>query len=756
MNMMIDFEDEPDLQRKISGVLNERGFNFKKTESNAFCDLIDDVNNIDVEVKPETFAPAQLIYGLAKEIVKGNVSNVKYIGLACCYDIRFYKCPSFDILIEYARSIDSVLETQPSSVNNKENTDKAFDLLGFHHSLWDYHSDDFNNENFDHSEIFLNDSNYEYFKLLFLRYNINPVQFLFFIEYVESNGGKIKISSDGRIYEDKNLNIFKNQQNGYHDKTIKKTLDGDIIHNEQDIRPVKNKHDRDFFESIRIKGVDIEKIIHKMDELTPLKIRRQIGKFFSNMKLGEYLAGIIIDFVNPDFIVEPMVGGGSLIAPFVEKGIPCVINDINKGHIDLLRGKYDDQIKGYHWDDFILKPMDKIFNEWNIPKDGTFLIYTNSPFGTVSTNKLASKSKEFTSDSQKDMISRKIKIDYGNLDKLYGKGDLVIPSIGKMIEVIKQRGTGYLAFFSPVDIYLGRNRYNKLLKALLKNFKFIYAEVFSGSLFSSGDKNADYKVSGIKPISVAIWEYRPNVNTPHNSISFLFGKEEYGLKVLPLLKDGWKYDTRERFHNEIAAQHNETFNCPTGKMISSMVEKGGSEMVPENVIISLNVDQVPSELIYGLWSRTVGRGGGAIINPSIIFNGCYVHLPDFTRIEALEIIAYSVLYTLITEKKQDYCKGKIGFTGLNHIFNFGGKRLTDGASYLINTFGDQPAGENETIKSVFDQLKEGKNPDVIDKKLRIYIRGEIEKRLNEIGYWDYLPIPDIETKDKNKKQPTLI
>lgn len=409
---MIKFEDEPDLQRKITELLNKNGFAFKKTRSNDFCDIKDVVNNIYIEVKPELFAPAQILYGLAKE----RVSDARYIGLACAYEIRFYKCPSFSLIVEFAKHVDPSLKRSPSSVGKKEWNDKAFELLGFHHALWDYRgSFDLNECN---REIFLDESNLAYFKMIFTRYNINPAQLLQFIAYVENEGSEIKINKQGIIYESKNFNQFRNQQNGYHDKKRQSTLTGDIIHGEQDLRPIKDKRDRDLFESLRIKGSDIEGLLHKMDELTPLKIRRQIGKFFSGMDVGEYIAGIIDELIQPDFILEPMVGGGSLIAPFVGK-VPCVINDIDKGHVDLLKEKYGEAINGYHSSNFILTSTSEIVNNWGIPKEGNVLVYTNPPFGTVSTNRLASKSGEVEK-------SRKTKIEYGDLGDKYGRGDLVM------------------------------------------------------------------------------------------------------------------------------------------------------------------------------------------------------------------------------------------------------------------------------------------------------------------------------------------
>lgn len=87
---------------------------------------------------------------------------------------------------------------------------------------------------------------------------------------------------------------------------------------------------------------------------------------------------------------------------------------------------------------------------------------------------------------------------------------------------------------------------------------------------------------------------------------------------------------------------------------------------------------------------------------------------------------------------------------MHRVFKFGGENLTNGAKYLIDTYGDCKIGAY-TIRSVFNRLKEGKYLDQIDKKLKILIKEEIEKRLNKIGYWDYIPIPNIYTDEKKSK-----
>jgi hypothetical protein len=114
----------------------------------------------------------------------------------------------------------------------------------------------------------------------------------------------------------------------------------------------------------------------------------------------------------------------------------------------------------------------------------------------------------------------------------------------------------------------------------------------------------------------------------------------------------------------------------------------------------------------------------------------------------MEILAYAIIHTLITELIQENCKGKIGFVGGKRFFRFGGERLTEGAKYLIETYRDCPIGL-ENIGEVFKNLREEPDIEEINSDYRSMIKNEMEKRLEDIGYWDYLPISEIK-KPKDK------
>ena len=135
----IKYKDEADLQRKIVKIFNTSGYQFEKAPSPYFCDIFDKIRKIYLEVKPEHFAPAQLLYGIAKEGIKDeNLRNVKYIGLACSYEVRFYKAPAYDIILNFAKKIDPEFSTPPSNIQAQQLHNEAFKLLGDHWKIYTY------------------------------------------------------------------------------------------------------------------------------------------------------------------------------------------------------------------------------------------------------------------------------------------------------------------------------------------------------------------------------------------------------------------------------------------------------------------------------------------------------------------------------------------------------------------------------------------------------------------------------------------
>ena len=88
---------------------------------------------------------------------------------------------------------------------------------------------------------------------------------------------------------------------------------------------------------------------------------------------------------------------------------------------------------------------------------------------------------------------------------------------------------------------------------------------------------------------------------------------------------------------------------------------------------------------------------------------------------------------------------------MKRIFKFGNKRVTKGALHLINIYGNCKIGD-KTIIEVFNELREKPDINKINKNYRKLIKKEIEDRLDEIGYWDYIPISKYLFKDKTETE----
>ncbi|MHA1990261.1 MAG: hypothetical protein ACW981_18195 [Candidatus Hodarchaeales archaeon] len=457
------------------------------------------------------------------------------------------------------------------------------------------------------------------------------------------------------------------------------------------------------------------------------KLVREKGVFFTDNSVSEEASITISELVKPDVILEPFAGDGSLIKSFSKDNKSFIINDVNSDFI--LKAQHNLKGRNIHIfnENFITTPLNSIIDNWELPKGKEkFLIYSNPPFGTVSTNRLAMNKKD---ESGK---SRSITIEYSNLEE-YGKGDLAIPAIGKMIKVLlaNRSKESYLAFFSPFGIFCGRKRYQKLLTAILRDFDFLFGKIYPGNKFQNVSKN--------KPISLTIWKLNKSINTGIEDLIFSFEEKKITLKRSKLLNEYWRYDTRKFIRGEIVAQGNDRFNVVAPKMLHLEIKKGGSELVPENVKKPLNIDNIPDELIFGLWSCAVGHR--SLTGHPLYMDNAYVHLPDFSKTEIQEILIYTLLSILIIEMNNNYTKGKITiFNGTQEI-TFGGDNLTKGANHLLKMYNNLEFG-NKTVHSFLKIMKNNVENPVVMNQYRPTFKKEIEKRLIKTGYWNHIPISE--------------
>lgn len=715
--------DEKALSEKIRDYLNRTSINSRFKFVDSFCDLIDEKNGVYIEVKADHFAPAQLLHAIAKQRIKDS----KYLGVTDGKEVRLYRPPPYGEILSFAKSFDPTLVFSASQADKPELNSKAEEILGSPQQVIPIEFDP-------GDRLFVSVENMDSVRFFTDKYRIHLDLLLAWLDGVGEED-VIKVNPSGFLVNTDNGFLFTNEYDRERRRKELGEFDGGYRRPKYvSIRPA----DRPWFESLRVKHEDLADVLHEVDRLLPRKKRREGGVFWTESEIGDKLAGEIMGLTKPEFVVEPCVGGGSLIKDIVPK-TKGTMNDISDGHVENCRKIFD----GYDWKfttlDVVSTDTTELVAAWGIKPGERLLLYTNPPFGTSSTSKIVSKKGEMGERS-----SRQHAITYPPVLLKYGKGDLFMPIVGRLIEVAKSQKSCYLAFFAPFGLFCGRKRYLNLYGLLLKDFTFVRGYVFGGENF--------HDINATKPIALSIWKHVPNMNTKRSDLVFDFlekggAKKKLQFKEMRLLKDGWRYRdgskyVKVRTRDAIDAPRCDLFNVPNVRIIGVGLKEGsGAEISPDNLKLDkvvLCVPGVPPELLYGLWSVSVGN---RTFNSSmssqthpIYFDNAYVHLPDFNNQATLEILAYAILEVLL----KNYAEDRIGFFGTNRVFRFGNERLTKGAEYIIGHCKDAPTYDGGAIGDAFELIRHSK---VDVTKLRRSLKEEVAKRLESIGYWDYIPIP---------------
>jgi hypothetical protein len=118
--------NEKELSKNIRDYLNKTqiGMHFQFIDS--FCDIADEKNRIYIEVKPDHFAPAQILHAIAKEGIK----NAKYLGVANRSEVRLFTPPPYEKILAFAKGFDPKLVFTASQVDKPELNFQAEKLLG--------------------------------------------------------------------------------------------------------------------------------------------------------------------------------------------------------------------------------------------------------------------------------------------------------------------------------------------------------------------------------------------------------------------------------------------------------------------------------------------------------------------------------------------------------------------------------------------------------------------------------------------------
>ena len=546
-------------------------------------------------------------------------------------------------MLTFARTFDPKLMFTPSQVDKQELNSIAENILGEPEKIVTL-------EFSDSPYLFINIYTMSSIRLMTDKYRIRLDLLVNWLDGVTESDA-IKVNKDGWLVNIDKPKIFTNETT--ETKRAKELTEFEGYRRPKHI-PIR-QNDIQFFESLRIKHEDLSDVLHEIDRLLSRTERRLSGVFWTEREIGDMLADEIMQLVNPDYVVEPCVGGGSLI----ENIVPLVkgaMNDVSTAHVENCKKIFD----GYAWKftafDITNTTSDNLLRNWGVPEGKKLLLYTNPPFGTSSASRLMSKKKEMIGKT-----SRKIVIKYPrNLEK-YGKGNLFMPIVGRLVEIAKIQKTCYLAFFAPFGLFCGRRRYKKLLTALTKDFYFLKGYVFAGNNFHDINKTL--------PIALTIWLYKSNAHTEHLDLNFDFIDKngtikKIEFKKMPLIKDRWRYRDGSKYvknktKNAIGAPRCDAFNVPNIKIFGINLKEGsGAEISPDNLKSNqILIQNVPSELVYGLWSVAVGKHVfGTSLSYSqhpIYFEQAYVHLPDFRQKETIEILAYSALNQLIKNNADD-------------------------------------------------------------------------------------------------------
>jgi len=712
--------EEKALSLRIAEYLNRTSLDSKFKFINDFCDIADEKNKIYIEVKPDHFAPAQILHAIARQ----RINNAKYLGVADNRLVKLYSPPPFERIESFARSFDPHLVFTPSQADKPELNEQADLILGKPEK-------EIRLEFSDEKYFWITPENVRIIKPMLDRYRIEVDHLVNWLDGVGETGA-IKVNNSGWLVNINRPDIFTNETESEKKKKELPEFGGSRRPKHIAIKP----NDFSVFESLRVRHEDLANVLHEADRFLSREKRREHGVFWTEEEIGDKLADEIMELAKPDYVVEPCVGGGSLIKKIVPR-VKGAMNDISEGHVENCRRIFD----GYDWKfttvDVVKTYTENLIREWGVPSGKRLLLYTNPPFGTSSTNRLVSKKEEM-----KGATSRKQVIDYPVGLLKYGKGNLFLPIAGRLIEIAKIHRNCCLAFFSPFSLFCGGTRYSHLSEALLKDFKFLKGYVFAGNYFHDINKTL--------PVALTVWEFAPSTDAHPLDLHFEFvdknGKNSNVLfKKMPLLKDGWRYRdgnkyVKHKVDGAIGVPRCERFWTPRIKVLCTDIKEGsGAELSPDNLRSNqVLAPSIPSELIYAIWSVAVGKHAfGTSLSTSlhpIYFEQAYVHLPDLTRRETIEILAYSALHVLI----KNYAENQIGFFGTNKVFRFGNERITNGVEYLFDLCKDNYVYDGYTIQEVFEQIKESK---VDVTKCRRGMKEEVSKRLNKIGYWDYVPIP---------------
>ena len=441
--------DEKALSEKIRDYLNSTSINAHFKFVDSFCDLIDEKNGIYIEVKPDHFAPAQLLHAIAKQRIKDS----KYLGVTDGKEVRLYGPPPYGEILAFAKTFDPTLVFSASQADKPDLNFKAEEILGNPQKVIPL---EFGTED----RLFISVENMDSVRSVTEKYRIHLDLLLAWLDGVGEEDA-IKVNPGGFLVNTTKGAIYTNESNRERKRKELAEFDGGYRRPKYvSIKPA----DRPWFESLRVKHEDLADVLHEVDRLLPRKKRRESGVFWTEAEIGDKLAGEILALTKPGFVIEPCVGGGSLVKDIVPR-INGTMNDISDAHVDNCRKIFDGDDWRFTTLDVVNTDTAELIAAWGIPPGKTLLLYTNPPFGTSSTSQIVSKKGEMG-----DRSSRQHAITYPLPLLKYGKGDLFMPIVGRLIEVAKSQKACYLVFFCSIWTLLWEEALPELVSLSYEGF----------------------------------------------------------------------------------------------------------------------------------------------------------------------------------------------------------------------------------------------------------------------------------------------
>lgn len=366
--------DETELSKQIAAYLNKVTLGMHFEFINSFCDITDEKNKIYIEVKLDHFAPAQILHAIAEEGIK----DAKYLGVTDGKEVRLYAPPAFGKILSLAKKIDPKLVFSPSQADKPELNSQAEKLLGDPQKVIPL---EFSSSPY----LFINRDNMQLVREVTDRYKIRLDLLVNWLDGVGEQNS-ILVNNEGWLLNIDRRALFTNEYTL--EQEAKQITEFGGGHRKPKHNPIRHT-DKTWFESLRIRHEDLAEVLHEVDRLLSRQKRRESGVFWTEAEIGDVMADEILKLTKPDYVVEPCVGGGSLVKKIVPH-VKGTMNDISIGHVENCKKIFD----GYNWKfttlDVVRNDTSVLIDKWGVPRKGTVLFYTNPPFGTSSTNQMVS------------------------------------------------------------------------------------------------------------------------------------------------------------------------------------------------------------------------------------------------------------------------------------------------------------------------------------------------------------------------------